>query len=378
MSTTAQLRARSPNIRSSTSPLLSVAGKGTSTTERRRSRSRSRQRIESQLARKVDEIPMVHDTIEYLLSTYSLIKDSNPLLKESLQRGEDAAFWMSQKTREIIEATNLDRPLKQMDSMAARTIEDMEKKTKKMKENWELNNKAMSEKVKRLSRELNDKSESIQYTVFEAMQTIMDYIEESFEKLMLPPTPESAKFAEDPSFWMTMSRIFDMTYRFYAGIITLAINRLKELSDPSAWVSAAKPHLDPKQLRLRAQIISHEIGAAPGKKLGYMENKELTELDRQLITTSRALRVAAKSAVESMGRGPGVVTSIMANVLKYNQELVKQLSEAKSMNDVTGIGLHETRRALEAAKQSMATLKQSELIDKTINWLAIQEKKIGK
>ena len=58
-----------------------------------------------------------------------------------------------------------------------------------MKENWELNNKAMSEKVKRLSRELNDKSESIQYTVFEAMQTIMDYIEESFEKLMLPPTP---------------------------------------------------------------------------------------------------------------------------------------------------------------------------------------------
>ena len=30
-----------------------------------------------------------------------------------------------------------------------------------------------------------------------------------------------------------------------------------------------------------------------------------------------------------MGRGPGVVTSIMANVLKYNQELVKQLSEVK-------------------------------------------------
>ena len=41
----------------------------------------------------------------------------------------------------------------------------------------------------------------------------------------------------------------------------------------------------------------------------------------------RALRAAAKTAVDSMGRGPGVVTSIMANVLKYNQELVKQLSE---------------------------------------------------
>jgi len=76
------------------------------------------------------------------LSTYSLIKDSNPLLKESLQRGEDAAFWMSQKTREIIEATNLDHPLKQMDYIAAKTIEDVEKRTKMMRENWEINNKA--------------------------------------------------------------------------------------------------------------------------------------------------------------------------------------------------------------------------------------------
>ena len=47
---------------------------GTKKTERRRSRSRSRQRIESELIRKIDEIPMIHDTIEYLLSTYGLIK----------------------------------------------------------------------------------------------------------------------------------------------------------------------------------------------------------------------------------------------------------------------------------------------------------------
>ena len=57
------------------SPLLQVPG-GTKKTERRRSRSRNRQEIESELARKVNEIPMVHDTIEYLLSTYSLIKAS--------------------------------------------------------------------------------------------------------------------------------------------------------------------------------------------------------------------------------------------------------------------------------------------------------------
>lgn len=60
------------------------------------------------------------------------MQDSNPLLKESLQRGEDAAFWMRQKTREVMEATNLDRPLKQMDSLAAKTLDQMEQTTKKV------------------------------------------------------------------------------------------------------------------------------------------------------------------------------------------------------------------------------------------------------
>ena len=57
----------------SASPLLNVAA-GTKKTEKRRSRSRSRQRIESELAAKVDEIPVIHNTVEYLLSTYSLVK----------------------------------------------------------------------------------------------------------------------------------------------------------------------------------------------------------------------------------------------------------------------------------------------------------------
>jgi hypothetical protein len=58
-----------------------------------------------------------------------------------------------------------------------------------LKDDWEKNNKALSDKMRRMSKDLNEKSDSIQYTVFEAMQTIMDYIEESFENVMLPCTP---------------------------------------------------------------------------------------------------------------------------------------------------------------------------------------------
>ena len=73
-------------------------------------------------------------------------------------------------------------------------------------------------------------------------------------------------------------------------------------------------------------------------------------------------------------KGPSK-TTVPPNFLIFRRAWILQ---AKSVNDVTGIGLHETRRALEAAKESMASLKQSELIDKTINWLAIQERKIAK
>ena len=72
----------------------------------------------------------MHFTFEKNFLLFFFLQDSNPLLKESLQRGEDAAFWMSQKTREMIDVANLEQPLKQMDFIAAKTIEDMEKRTK--------------------------------------------------------------------------------------------------------------------------------------------------------------------------------------------------------------------------------------------------------
>ena len=137
-------------------------------------------------------------------------------------------------------------------------------------------------------------------------------------------------------------------------------------------------HLDPQQIRLRAQIISQEVSKPPGYALGYMENKSLTELDRQLITTSRALLATSKSTLEVMGKGPMGMMQLMGNMWRYNQDLLRQLSGARSVSDVTGIGLHETRRALESAQENMALLKQSKSLGKTIDWLAVQEKKISK
>ena len=96
-------------------------------TEERRRRSSSRQRIDSEFIRKVDDIPVIHNTMEYIQSTYGVMKDVNPLVKNSLERSEDIAFWLRQKTNDVVKATKLEEPLKKLDSAAASSVTQVEK-----------------------------------------------------------------------------------------------------------------------------------------------------------------------------------------------------------------------------------------------------------
>ena len=100
-----------------------------------------------------------------------------------------------------------------------------------------------------------------------------------------------------------------------------------------------------------------------------MENKELTEIDRRLISTSRALLGASRSAVTQVSKGQFMIFDLFNNIWNYNKQLFKQLSEARTMNDMTGIGLHETRRALESAMDNLSLLKQSNFLGRTVDWL---------
>ena len=58
---------------------------------------------------------------------------------------------------------------------------------------WETNQKGWHTRMKEIGQDFQQKSEAINYTVFESMQTVMDYVEETLENLMLPPT-EGIKF----------------------------------------------------------------------------------------------------------------------------------------------------------------------------------------
>ena len=94
--------------------------------------------------------------------------------------------------------------------------------------------------------------------------------------------------------------------------------------------SFIRKHLDPRQISARAKIVSDEI-SNPEKVLGYLENKELTTVDRTLISTSRALLAASKNAVDQMNKGQTMAYGLMANIWTYNRQLFKQLGEVSCL-----------------------------------------------
>jgi hypothetical protein len=65
---------------------------------------------------------------------FYFFQDSNPFLKQNLQRSEDLAFWLKQKTDDFVTSTNLKEPLKRLDSAAANGLDNLEKARLKVKQ----------------------------------------------------------------------------------------------------------------------------------------------------------------------------------------------------------------------------------------------------
>ena len=53
---------------------------------------------------------------------------------------------------------------------------------------WEAFQKIWAKRLREMSDGIRNRSETVNYTVFESMQTMMDYIEESLQNIMLPPS----------------------------------------------------------------------------------------------------------------------------------------------------------------------------------------------
>ena len=74
---------------------------------------------------------------------------------------------------------------------------------------WEAFQKIWAKRLREMSDGIRKQTETVHYTVFESMQTMMDYIEESLQNIMLPPSEGEFHFAK---FFVTFSH-FCLFYR---------------------------------------------------------------------------------------------------------------------------------------------------------------------
>jgi len=348
----------------------------------------------SQFLNKVDTIPVVHNIWLSLLTRYSLIKDTHPIVKESLEFGEKTASWAEEKAEYLITVTNLDKPLKKIDNVALNGVVQLENTQNEVRNRFHTANKAVQTRIEATTTTVNKGREWVRSSVFTPAHSVMDFLENKLEFVMLK---SSSATSNEPGLVNTARRLIDVTYRINAGILTAAGQKLKYITDKENWETfynvRIQPHT-PSKVRVRQSIIYQKIvkewnrdvtseGTCEISRLH--ENKELLEVDRKIINLSRAAISKSKDVKHQIEQIPTMVReqveqlpskawSFGAKSVSYTKEALIHMTEARSFKDLGGITLYEVRGVLMGAQDNIAILRRSTLLDSAISWMAAQEK----
>lgn len=131
----------------------------------------------------------------------------------------------------------------------------------------------------------------------------------------------------------------------------------------------AHTYFSAEKIKLRAHIIREGVTAPNGSVIKYMDDKELTELDRRLIQLTRSVLATTRMLTENVREVPAKSLEAARTSIAYFQGVLSHITEARSISDLTGIGLNESRRALENIKEVVPLTKNFELLDRVIDWM---------
>lgn len=353
----------------------------------------------SQFLSKVDEIPAFHNIWLGLLARYSLIKDKHPVVKGTMEYGENVAYWMEQQAEYVATSTKMDEQLKKLDSAALNGVVKIEDTHNNVRNRFHSANKVVRTRIEDTKdnvtkiiennrEKVNKGREWVRSSVFAPAHSILDFVENKFEAIM-PKTTSESKISKEPGFVNTVSRLFDVTYRFNLGVLNFAGQKAKEVTDKKNWenfyVARIQPHT-PSKVRVRQSIIYHEIlkelrrDAGAGEvdgDLSYKENKELLEVDRKVINLGRAAVTKSKDIKQGIKEVPSKTWDAGVVTFEWSKKALGHLSEAKSIRDLAGIGLYEARSVLMEGQDRFGVLRNSTLLDGTISWMASQQKSLS-
>jgi len=367
------------------SPLKKTEQQPASAAAAPRTRTKSgRQLPESEFIKKVNDVPVVHNTMEYILSTYGVIKDVNPLVKTSLERSEDVAFWIREKAGDVVTATKMDEQLKRLDSAAAQGMTSVEQTGSNIRQKLNETSKDVKERMERTQEKLKDEGLKMQKrtsdasaTFFGGVQTIVDNVEERCKPVMAKKEEGGKEEDKEPSMTKTVGRTVDVAYRLNLGIIQYSTETAKKVVDPEAVGTFLRKNFSPSHIRVRVGIVRQAVTESGEKQVRYMDDKELTELDRRLISLAHRLTGTGQAAIETAKEAPAKITGAVQGSVKYVGGVVKHFSEARSLTDLAGIGLNESRIAMEGARNNLPFVNNFGILDGAIDWTASKEKSLS-
>jgi len=348
----------------------------------------------SQFFRKVDEISVFHNVWIALLARYSLIKEKHPIIKVTMEFGENTAYWIQQKVEYVVTTTKMDGKLKKLDSAALSGVVKLEDTHNNVRNRFLNANMIARSRIEDATEKVNRGREWVRSWIFIPAHTVFDFVEKKFEAVMLKKSSEKSELSNEPGFANTVSRLIDVTYRFNLGVVSVAGQKAKEVTERvtevkkncgNFYVARIQPHT-PNRVRVRQSIIFQEIlkelksdaGSGDGNSaVSYKENKELLELDRNVINIGRGLIFKAKDIKQDISRLPSKAWDAGATTLSWTKKTLERMSEAKTIRNLAGLGLYEVRIVLLEGQGRFDVLRNSTLLNRTISWMASQQKSLS-
>ena len=92
------------------------------------------------------------------------------------------------------------------------------------------------------------------------------------------------------------------------------------------------PEVQRKKCYARPDILQASVAPAGRQQLRFMEDKQLTELDRRLIGLSRYLIETSTLAVDNAKQAPAKMSAMVLGSVEYVGGVLKHISEVGSKN----------------------------------------------
>jgi len=189
----------------------------------------------SQFLRKVEKISVFHNVWIALLARHRLIKEKHPIFKATIEFGEKTAYWIEQNVEYVVTATKMEGSLKKLDTVALNCVVKLEDAENNVRSRFLNASKMVRFRIEDTTVKVNKGREWVRRMVYKPTHAMLDFVENKCEAVMLTKSSEKSTLSNEAGFVNTVRRLIDVTYRFNFGVLSVAGQKAREVTEKKDW-----------------------------------------------------------------------------------------------------------------------------------------------